>query len=489
MRTHKNFTYPAVVARRPTKRQEDEEATHGARIVHRDTDETASYQQKPSRNSDGASASTTEEDSEMANTDEMRQEARRTQQRDEFYHQNATQMRLTQHELLRENEQARAASAQRGHQETWPRNEGDGNIEQRDIRTSTKKDTEDAKQDDEPPEDSKLQEIVDRIMESSDIVIPLIATWMNAIEQQNIDPDRHGNALGAILGTRNAPNPIASATCPNTFPTSVECPNKRTEPNKSAPRQSDSNGATPNQIAVHEFAKECRALATTTPPDGDDKDSDKDTNDKLDPTEAAAIRRGTDRSMAQGKVRKTTVETAESEDESESPSYSPIDLTADENPPGHGPQGQNRANKKEHAANRETERRWEGDIPALECTHNEEREDAAQARACNPHPACPNENRPTRKQPTIQANKGRAHDEGQEDGRAEGKTPTKRRCIEECQEREELQERQWHKTRVEDQKQQDRIDREDHEEARALWAFSEERETDYELYKVQYLKQ
>ena len=90
-----------------------------------------------------------------------------------------------------------------------------------------------------------------------------------------------------------------------------------------------------------------------------------------------AIQREPDRSRAQGKARKTTVETAEDESESpsyspESPSYSPIDLTADdhENPPGQEPQGQNRANKKEHAANRETERRWEGDIPALECTHN-----------------------------------------------------------------------------------------------------------------------
>ena len=35
---------------------------------------------------------------------------------------------------------------------------------------------------------------------------------------------------------------------------------------------------------------------------------------------------------------------------------------------------------------------------------------------------------------------------------------------------------------------QDRIDHESHEESLALWAFSEERETDYGLYKVQYLK-
>ena len=77
-------------------------------------------------------------------------------------------------------------------------------------------------------------------MGSSDVVTPLIIAWMNAAEQQNIDPDRHGNALGTILGTRNAPKP--SAECPNPFPKKAENPTKHPEASKSAPRQTGNNG-------------------------------------------------------------------------------------------------------------------------------------------------------------------------------------------------------------------------------------------------------
>ena len=68
----------------------------------------------------------------------------------------------------------------------------------------------------------------------------------------------------------------------------------------------------------------------------------------------------------------------------------------------------------------------------------------------------------------------------------------KRQCVGERpnhKEQEELQECQDNEDqeRKDEEEHQDRIDHESHEEALALWAFSEERETDYELYKVQYL--
>ena len=169
-----------------------------------------------------------------------------------------------------------------------------------------------------------------------------------------------------------------------------------------------------------------------------------------------------DRNLGQEMLRKLPI--GKSRDESESPSHEPIDLTKETESPRQEQQGENHANDNEHAAHRNTEHSWEREIPALECIYNEKREDAAQAKAYDPHPSCPNPNILPGEQPRYKRQRveERPNHKEQEE-------------LQECQDNEDQE-------RKNADEHQDRIDHESHEESLALWAFSEERETYHELY-------